>query len=311
MVGRDMQRVVETFSKHSNEHHWTWLTRADCDLRDSLETIRVFTAVNPDTVVHLASRVGGLYSNASDNFGFAMDNTRIHLNVVDAVGVCTNTKCLVNVLSTCIFPDSCMYPLTSDQIDKGPPHLSNAGYAHSKRTLRILSGLLHQRKPGLRVINITPTNLYGIHDNFDLVSGHVLPALITKVQKAIDAGIKRIEILGDGKDLRQFVFAEDLARILIWFVFNFEGLAFGMHDCIVSPDQEDEVCISRLCEIVLEAFSQTNLDEWTINTVSSNVTGQFRKTCTSRELEAYIPGFRFTSLIDGIRVVVKSKQQPQ
>ena len=111
-----------------------------------------------------------------------VDNIKINTNVLEA---CRKYKIkrLINILSSCVFPASCRLPLTSDQIDLGPPHNSNEGYSFSKRILSTGSKLL-SKSLETEVVNLIPTNLAGKYDNFNLSDGHVLPVLIAKTYLA-------------------------------------------------------------------------------------------------------------------------------
>jgi GDP-L-fucose synthase len=61
-----------------------------------------------------------------------------------------------------------------------------------------------------------PTNLYGPHDNFDLKSSHVLPALIRKFHEAKVAAQPSVTIWGTGKPRREFLYVEDLADAVVF-----------------------------------------------------------------------------------------------
>ena len=86
-------------------------------------------------------------------------------------------KKLVSCLSTCIFPDKVKYPITEEDLHSGPPHNSNNGYAYAKRLLDIHSEMYREQND-CNFICVIPTNIYGEHDNFSLMDGHVIPALI-------------------------------------------------------------------------------------------------------------------------------------
>ena len=85
--------------------------------------------------------------------------------------------------STCIFPDNATYPLTTDQIYKGEPHPSNYGYGYAKRMTEI-NARAYRDQYGMNIVNVIPCNVYGIGDNFNLESSHVIPGLIHKCHLA-------------------------------------------------------------------------------------------------------------------------------
>ena len=135
-----------------------------------------------------------------------------------------NQSKLVSVLSTCIYPDATYvkYPLTEDQLHMGPPHQSNFGYAYAKRMLEVQSRAYRQQH-GCNFISVIPNNLYGINDNYNLDSGHVIPALIRKFHEAKIFGYDHVDIWGSGTPLREFTFAHDAAKIILWLAENYDG----------------------------------------------------------------------------------------
>ena len=90
----------------------------------------------PNYVIHLAAKVGGLYKNMHEKVE-QEDNIKINTNVIKACYK-FNVKKLVSCLSTCIFPDNVKYPITEKDLHLGPPHDSNSGYAYAKRLIYIV-----------------------------------------------------------------------------------------------------------------------------------------------------------------------------
>ena len=132
-----------------------------------------------------------------------------------------NINKVVSLLSTCIYPDSPTYPLTEDQIHNGEPHQSNFGYAYAKRMLEVHSRAIRQQY-GLNYVTAVPNNLYGENDNFDLNSGHVIPAIIRKVYEAKQNG-NQAKFWGTGRPMREFTYSRDIAKILLWMVENYSS----------------------------------------------------------------------------------------
>merc|ERR1711998_502410 len=120
---------------------------------------------------------------------------------------------LVSCLSTCIFPDKTAYPIDETMVHNGPPHKSNYGYAYAKRMVDVLSRAYNDQY-GCNFTSVIPTNIYGSWDNYNLEDSHVIPGLIHKVYNAKkDSG--ELYVWGSGTPLRQFIFSEDLARLMI------------------------------------------------------------------------------------------------
>lgn len=277
---------------------WRYLSSKDVDLTIESDVLKEFDNYRPTIVIHLASKVAGLYGNMENNYSMLVDNLKIHTNVLEACRKYNVSK-LVNILSTCVFPDKDItYPLTSDQIMNGPPHPSNEGYAYSKRFLLTGSELL-SKATGIEVINITPTNLYGEYDNYHLQKSHVIPGLIHKCYLAKKNGEAFI-IKGSGKAKRQFVYTKDFAKIILHFV-NREKNLKKVENIIVSPDKESEITIKQLVEYIAKEFDFKN--EIIYDTNYSD--GQLSKTCDSSELLNSIPDFKFTSIEKGLHSTIE------
>ena len=294
-------KAIEHIEKEKKEVTWRYLSSKDADLTIESDVLREFDNYKPTIVIHLASKVAGLYGNIENNYSMLVENVKIHTNVVEACRKYKVSK-LVNILSTCVFPDKDItYPLTSDQIMNGPPHPSNEGYAYSKRFLLTSSELL-SRATGMEVVNITPTNLYGEYDNYHLQKSHVIPGLIHKCYLAKANGDAFV-IKGSGKARRQFVYTKDFAKIILHFVNRTETSAAGgkVENIIVSPDKESEITIKELVECIAKGFDFKG----EILYDSSYSDGQLSKTCDSSELLKSIPNFEFTSMEYGLRSTIE------
>lgn len=297
LVGKSLQKVVSNCK--DNDKTFYFLSSKDCDLRDINKVTELFEKLQPDIVVHLASCVGGVYANMNKNYTFLVDNVKINLNIVESCKK-FSVKRLINILSTCIFPDKDVkYPLTSDQLHNGLPHNSNIGYAYSKRVLHLASQLLVEselNKSNLQVVNLTPTNLYGEYDNYDLLNSHVIPGLIHKTYiSKISNGETKLTIFGSGNAKRQFLYVDDLSKVILEFLtLHFDSKEIS---CIVSPPESHEVQIKDLISKICGIFNYNNQ----IYYDTSYSDGQYRKTSNNDELNIYLPNFKFTSIDDGLQ----------
>ncbi len=292
LVGHSLQKIV----KNDKEHEFIFLSRQNGDLRDTTTVNNLFKHYKPDVVVHLASCVGGVYDNMSKNYDYLIDNLRINTNIVDACNKFGVQK-LINCLSTCIFPnEGIKYPITSEQLHLGLPHESNIGYAFSKRILHLAGSLLAKRG-FVKVINLTPTNLYGEYDNYNIKSSHVIPGLIHKtyIAKTTSSDLK---VYGSGSALRQFLYVDDLTRVVLLFI-NTE-INENEISCIVTPPENDEISIKNLIEKIVELYDFKGK----IIYDTSYSDGQYKKTATHQELLKYFPNFTFTDLNTGLSEVI-------
>ena len=112
-----------------------FVSSKDCDLKDATSVNSLMLEHEPEHVIHLAARVGGVKANSDYIGDFFLENILINANVLEASRK-HNVKKVISILSTCVYPDSVTYPLTECQFHNGPPHDSNYGYAYAKRMLK-------------------------------------------------------------------------------------------------------------------------------------------------------------------------------
>lgn len=219
-----------------------------------------------DTIIHCAAKVGGVLANSNDNKGFFNTNYQINNSIIKS---CLEFEIpnFVNLLSTCIFPDkNITYPLTPSQIDNGAPHPSNYGYSYSKR----LSGYetkTIKKLTGLNWINVVPTNVYGINDNFNLENSHMIPGLIHRAYLS-KQNKNKFTIWGDGSSLRQFIHADDLSRNILWSIDNWKSDDYFM------AINETEYSVIDVVKIISEKL-EIPFEDLVFDT--SKPSGQFRK----------------------------------
>lgn len=292
LVGSSIKELVTSTTE---KYEYVFLSSKMCDLRDSIACEKLFSDGNFFLVIHLASVVGGLYFNTNNNYSILVDNIKINTNILEC---CRKYKVrrLINTLSTCIFGNDLKYPLTSDQMYDKPPDSSNEGYSKSKRVLSTGSELL-TKCSNLEIVSLIPTNIYGYNDNFNLQDGHVLPALIHKCFIA-KKNNKPLEIKGQGKNYRQFVFSNDLGKIILHFV-DYK-LEKQFNQLIVGPPVKDEITIKDLVNKIVKEFGFNGEVVYD----SKFPEGQHKKTVSDTELLEYIPDFNFTSLDIGLKKTI-------
>lgn len=218
MVGQAIKNLIT--DTRVDEEEWLFISSKDVDLVDYNTTWSFFKNWNPTYVIHLAANVGGLYKNLYSNVDMFYDNMMINMNVLKVCNEIGVEK-MICCLSTCIFPNEVdKYPITEKMLHLGEPHPSNKGYAYSKRMLQVLCSMYNENY-NRKYICVIPCNIYGPYDNFNINDAHVIPALIHKAYIAHrdnDAFI----INGSGKALRQFIHSEDVGKLCIWLLFNYQ-----------------------------------------------------------------------------------------
>ncbi|MDQ3397084.1 MAG: GDP-L-fucose synthase [Deinococcota bacterium] len=189
------------------------------DLRDQGAVTGFFARERPDYVILAAAKVGGILANSSYPAEFIYDNLMIATNVIHASHT-HGVKKLLNLGSSCIYPKLAPQPLKEDYLLSGPLEPTNRAYAVAKIAAVELCDY-YRSQYGCDFISAMPTNLYGPGDNFDLLSSHVLPALMRKMHEAKRAKSPTVEIWGSGKPMREFMYIEDMADACLFLMRSF------------------------------------------------------------------------------------------
>ena len=188
-------------------------TRQELDLTDQAAVHRFMEEVRPDYVFLAAAKVGGIHANNTYRGDFIYDNLVISANVIHAA-TRARVKGLLYLGSSCIYPRDCPQPIREEYLLTGPLERTNEPYAVAKIAgLKLCEAFNAQY--GTRYVSVMPTNLYGPHDNFDLATSHVLPALLRKAHIAKHEGADTVAIWGSGRPRREFLHVDDLADACI------------------------------------------------------------------------------------------------
>ena len=171
-------------------------TRSEVDLRDQRQVNDWFAGEKPDYVIHAAGTVGGILANSQRPVDFLYDNLMLHATVLRAAWQ-NEVRKLLYLGSSCIYPRDCPQPIREEYLLTGPLEATNDAYAIAK-IAGVKSCEAYRRQYGCHFVSAMPTNLYGPGDNFDLVSSHVLPALIRRFHDAKLAGIEEVVVWGTG-----------------------------------------------------------------------------------------------------------------
>jgi GDP-L-fucose synthase len=184
-------------------------TKAELNLED-YNTLKTFLhQTSPDYVIHLAARCGGIGINQNLPADFFIYNNLISINILRACQECSIEK-LITLGSVCSYPKYAPVPFKEEEIWNGYPEETNAPYGIAKKTLLVGCEAYNQQY-GSNFIHLIPVNMYGEHDNFNLQSSHVIPALIRKFDEAKENNLGSVTVWGDGSASREFLYAGDCA----------------------------------------------------------------------------------------------------
>jgi GDP-L-fucose synthase len=214
MVGSAIKRCLE-------EQGYTNLllaTSGQLDLRRQDQVEHYFERARPDIVIDAAARVGGILANNNYPYQFIMENMQIQNNLIDNSLKC-EVKKFIFLGSSCIYPKLSPQPLREEYLLTDRLEPTNEWYALAK-----ISGVKSceaiRKQYGKDYVSLMPTNLYGVHDNFDLETSHVLPAMIRKFHDAKEQGHTPVVLWGSGRPLREFLYVDDLAQAVLFAINN-------------------------------------------------------------------------------------------
>ena len=284
MVGRNLKKLLPKAA---------YLGSKNCNLIKQNEIKELFSWSKFNRIIHLAAKVGGLEDNMKKQYDYYYENIMMNSMLLEYART-SGIKHFMAILSTCIYPSvASKYPMTEDMIDESPPAPSNYGYAVAKRALASSINCLNKQY-GLNYNYLIPCNLYGINDKYG-DNSHYVAALIKKIYDAKKANKKTITLMGDGKPLRQFMYAEDLARVIKLCIEN--NITENIN---VAPDEL--YTIDEIAKIALIACDAEHLK---IVYKNKNLVGQHRKDCDNSKFKKLFPNFRFTTLKAGIKKTYK------
>ena len=280
--------VGSAFNDIATDHELVLVGSSDYDLRQASDCRRMLADNQPDAIIHLAAKVGGIKGNTDYVSDFFRDNIMINTNVLHSAMEFKIPKVL-SLLSTCIYPDNPTYPLTEDQVHNGEPHQSNFGYAYAKRMLEVHSRAIRNQY-GLKYITAVPNNIYGPKDNFDLYKGHVIPAMIRKFHEAKESNAD-VELWGSGQPLREFTYSTDISKALLFLLENYEDQS------PINIGTTREISIKKVSEIISNEIGFEGNVMW--NTTMPE--GQLKKPSSNQKFLDICPDFCYTDLECGLK----------
>lgn len=218
--------------------------RIQLDLMDQVATRKFFAEEQPDYVFCAAAKVGGIWANQNQKADFIFENLQVQSNLIHNAykyGV----KKLLFLGSSCIYPRQCPQPIKEEYFMTGPLEETNDAYAVAKIAGIKMCQSYHQQY-GSNFISVMPTNLYGINDNFDLESAHVLPSLLRKFHEAKINKQPKVEVWGTGSPMREFLFVDDLASAVVFLMNNYDSPE------IINIGTGEDCTIKELAEMIKE-----------------------------------------------------------
>lgn len=220
--------------------------RQDADLLRQSEVETWMAHQKPDAVVVCAARVGGILANDTYPADFIYDNLMIEANLIRA-SIDISVEKLLFLGSSCIYPKLAPQPIAEEALLTGAIEPTKEWYAIAK-----IAGIkmcqAYRKQHGADFISAMPTNLYGPHDNFDLQSSHVIPALMCKCHEAKLAGEATMEVWGSVKVMREFLHVEDCAAGIVFLLKHYSDMSH------VNLSTGEDVTIRQLAETITKTL---------------------------------------------------------
>ena len=218
MVGKN---ILE--SPHADKHDFLTPTSKELNLQVKDKVDLYLKANQVDFVIHAAGIVGGIQANMAMPVRFLVDNLQMGLNIILA-SKNAGIRGFINLSSSCMYPRNASNPMGEELILKGELEPTNEGYALAKIATTRLCEYINREDVQYLYKTVIPCNLYGRHDKFDPKYSHMIPAVIKKISDAKQLGIKSVDIWGNGKAKREFMYAGDLANFIFYAIDHFDKM---------------------------------------------------------------------------------------
>ncbi len=249
-------------------------TSKELDLRHQQAVIDFIDTEQPDIIIDAAARVGGILANNENPYPFLMENLQIQNNLIDAAHKAEISK-FIFLGSSCIYPKFAPQPLKEEYLLTDSLEPTNEWYAIAK-IAGVKACEAIRKQYGKDFVSLMPTNLYGPHDNFDLKSSHVLPAMLRKFHEAKANNHAPVSLWGSGTPMREFLHVDDLAQAVLFAVENV------LPEHLYNVGTGTDVTIKELAETIQSIVGHTGNLVWD----SSKPDGTPRKLMDSSKLQA-------------------------
>lgn len=283
VVERLRERGASVFIPRSAQYD---LTREDA-------VARLYRDAQPEILIHLAARVGGIGANRAAPGTFFFSNLQMGALLIEHARRVELGK-FVCVGTVCSYPKHTPVPFREEDLWEGFPEETNAPYGIAKKT-QLIQLQAYAEEFGFPGIYLIPVNLYGPRDNVDPRTSHVIPALIRKSVEAVTDGNTRLTVWGTGDATREFLYVEDAADAIV--------IAAERYDSLepVNIGSGTEVSIRDLVSKIAMLTGFTGDIEWD----SSQPDGQPRRMLDVSRARLRLGWTAKTGLDEGLRNTVE------
>lgn len=283
MVGKAITKKLYEY----NFNNIQLVSRQDVDLLDQNEVSKYFRRNSIEYVFMCAGKVGGILANKENPASFGYENAQIALNVLE-MSKQSYVKKLLYLGSSCVYPKNAPQPIKEEYLLSSELESTNELYALSK-ILGIKLCQAYRKQFGCNFISCMPCNLYGLNDNFNTETGHVLPSLIKKIHIAKQEN-KPVVCWGSGNVYREFMYVDDLAEACLFLMLSYND------ETTINVGTGQDITIKGLVNTIKDIIGFTGEIKWD----ETKPDGTFRKVLDVSKINNL--GWKTsTSLEDGIK----------
>jgi GDP-L-fucose synthase len=279
MVGSAVYRELV----NNNFKNLIVVEKSKVDLENANQLNFFLKKKKPDFVINCAALVGGILHNAKNKIDFLNTNLNINKNIIEACYK-NKIKTLVFLGSSCVYPNNISKEIKEEDLLSSSLELTNEAYALSKIVgLRLCDYYNQTYKTDYRCL--MPCNLFGPKDNYDLNRSHVIPAIIKKIHQAKLKKKKYIEVWGNGKPKREFLYVEDLAKIILKLCFCSKSIfKKNSFRSVINVGSDYELTINNLVTMISKVLNY----KVKIKYIKKNLNGTQRKKLDLNRLKKII-----------------------
>lgn len=288
------QNVAQALT--SAEVPFTSASRANgVDLRDAVQAADFLAATRPDVILHCAAHVGSFHYVTENAAAVLLDNTRLVLSVYEAAARVCPQAVIVHPLANCVYPATAEMFYDAAWQD-GPVHTTVLPFATTRR-LAWAAGESFRLSHGMRSVSLLIPNMYGPFDSLDPNQTAALDALVSRFVTAKREGQPEVTIWGSGVAVREWIFAPDMARVMV------EVAGHPTRPGLDQPlniAQNSGISIRDLAEIIRQYVGY----EGAVRYDTSKPDGALKKVMDDEQFRRAFPNFKFTSFEEGLAATV-------
>jgi len=279
------------------------IDRKKIDLRNSIQVDNFFKNKNIDYMVMAAARAGGIIANSSNQKDFFLENIEIQ-NSLLKLALKKKIKRTIYLGTSCIYPKFSKVPIKEESLLTGVLEKTNQCYAIAKIAgIKLCEALFEDYN--LDIVCLMPTNVYGDNDNFNKITGHVIPAIISKIEEAKKLNKKIVKLLGTGKPLREFIHTEDLAESIFKCLFVSKKVLKKKYKHrlpVINVGTNEEISIKNLSNLIAKLVRYKGKIEFDYKSPD----GTYRKGLDSSKIRdlGWYPRIK---LEDGLKKVIEKR----